>query len=117
MATKVYRKCDTDGNEHITWKEALLCGVPAKFHKEFLEHAGKDKELDRPEFVIACREHTSGLAELEDIDDHDHGDEFAQLMNQDKQPYTLARDHLAEEDDDDDEWQFEDAMSLAQDID
>ena len=77
LAMKAFVKCDANGDEHITWKEALLCGVPAKFHKEFLEHAGKDKELDRPEFVTACREHASGLAELEDVDDHDHGDEFA----------------------------------------
>mgnify|MGYP000902731561 CR=1 FL=1 len=47
-----------------------------------MEHSGEDKEVDRGEFLLGCREHQQGLADFEDIDEHEHGTDFAQIENE-----------------------------------
>ena len=55
VAVMIGEKCDKNGNEKISWKEAKACGIPKEFKKEFMRVAGKDKEVSYDEFMAECR--------------------------------------------------------------
>ena len=60
----LFKHCDADGDDHITWTEAVKCGAPKKFKPQFEAVAGKDGAVSRDEFAEECAKHM-GLAEVE----------------------------------------------------
>ena len=64
MADMVFKHCDASGDGKISWKEAKGCGAPDEFHDDFKDAAGSDDEVDRDEFIGACKEH-GGKAQVE----------------------------------------------------
>ena len=57
VAMQIGEKCDKNGNEKISWKEAKACGAPREMKAEFDRVAGKDGEVDYDEFMAECQKH------------------------------------------------------------
>ena len=54
VAMAIGEKCDANGNEKISWKEAKACGAPREFKPEFDRVAGADGQVDYDEFMAEC---------------------------------------------------------------
>ena len=70
MVDMVFKHCDADGNDEISWKEARGCGAPKEAKAGFEHLAGKDGVVDKEELHDICEKYSKGGLAQEEKQGH-----------------------------------------------